>query len=294
MIDGRAVYVKHHLSNAWLDTPEITKAKAQREAEVINMIASLPNMADRLGVVRIVETDLDNVRIVTEEVPGRLLQEFLLAPKDRSSQVACLASLFLAGKWLRRFQSLSTDTTTDVSSPAKPADLVDFCDLRLRSLVDLGYRWPNENAHRSMIAWLQKQIEVTNDAQLRRVWCHGDYGPFNMIWDGYCLTPIDFATASLGLPLTDLTYLIHRIEMLPIQFPWRRWPVALWRKACLRGYGLADADRLPIYRALAMRHLLCRLHSLVHRPAQSRKQFLHNTWVRWRVASKIRRMIDVQ
>ena len=291
-VDGRSVYVKRHLSNGWLDTPEITRAKAGREVEVIRRLATLPKLNDRLGTIKIVEADLDNVRIVTEEVPGNLLQDVLFAAKRQTSQRNCLAGLWLAGKWLRVFQTLSTDTAIDVSSPANPDDLVDYCDLRLQTLMELGHRWLNKNAHCNVIAWLQRQVEATDEEQLAKVWCHGDYGSFNMIWDGYRLTPIDFATASLGLPLVDLTYLIHRIEMLPLQFPWRRWPVTLWRKACLRGYGLPDADRLPIYQALAMRHLLCRLHSLVNRPAKNRKQSLHNAWLRRCVTSKIRRMIE--
>ncbi len=294
IIDGRAVYSKQHLPNGWLDTPELTKAKAFCEAEIINALANHPRMTGRLGTMTVVETDFEHCRIVTREVPGMLLQDALFTTRDRTSRRSLLAGLYLAGKWLRVFQSLSTDTSVDVSSPANPADLIDYCDLRLQTLTKLGHRWPTENARRSTIAWLRQRVEATGDEQLTKVWCHGDYGPFNMIWDGYRLTPIDFATASLDLPLTDLTYLIHRIEMLPIQFPWRRWPVAMWRKACLRGYGLPQADRLPIYRALALRHLLCRLQSLVRRPPQGRKQALHNAWVKRRVESKLRRLIENQ
>ena len=36
------------------------------------------------------------------------------------------------------------------------------------------------------------------------VWNHGDFGAFNMFWDGNRITPIDFAGAIPGLPFADV------------------------------------------------------------------------------------------
>jgi hypothetical protein len=112
------------------------------------------------------------------------------------------------------------------------------------------------------------------------VWCHHDYCAGNMIWNGRTLTVIDFGMAGPGVPLLDVTYFIHRIAMLRIYVPWKRWPVGAWTRAFLRGYGRPEAAASPMYQALMIRHLLCRLLTYVHKPPHGLKQRLHNPWVR--------------
>ena len=115
----------------------------------------------------------------------------------------------------------------------------------------------------------------------RRVWCHSDYGPYNIIWDHRTLTPIDFAGAGLDVPLADVTYLIHRLEMLPLRYPWRRWPLVRWRRACLRGYGMPKAESSPVYRALMARFLLSRLKKIAQQGG-SRAASWYAAWCyRW-------------
>jgi len=291
-VNGRSVYVKQHLPAGWLQTPNIVRARAAREVEIVNRVAGLPGFTGRLGVMRIVEADPSKAEVVTEEVPGESLQDVLRWGRRKTLRGSCVWALYLAGKWLRVFQTLPTNSEVTVSAPSDPEDLLAYCDLRLKTLMDLGYRWPSVSQRRHVLPWLERRIEATSTEQLRKVWCHCDYAPGNLIWDGRVLTPIDFAMCRLELPLVDLTYLIHRLEMLPIQFPWRRWPLALWRKACLRGYGVADAEQLPIYEALMVRHLLCRVQTYVRRKPENIKQRLHNPWVRGRALAKLTRLLE--
>ena len=79
----------------------------------------------------------------------------------------------------------------------------------------------------------------------------------------------------------------HRLEMLRVYRPWIRSPIALWKRAFLHGYGRADAESSPMYRALMIRHLLCRLLTYVRRPPANLKQWLHYKWVRWRVRERL-------
>ena len=286
-VEGRPVYLKHYVPGGWLQTPEIICSQAAREVEIATRLASVPGLSERLGRIKVVEADPAQALVVTAEVPGAVLQETLRFGGNRSLRGTCVRALFVAGKWLNFFQTLPTDSQVVVSAPSDPENLLDYCHLRLKTLNELGYHWPNQRATRNVLEWLQRHIEATPETQLAKVWCHGDYGPSNMIWDGRVLTPIDFATCKLDLPLVDLTYLIHRLEIIPAQFPWRNWPVKLWRKACLRGYGMPDADRLPIYQALMVRHMLCRLQTLVRRPPVSRRQRWHNAWMRYWVRVKL-------
>ncbi|MBN2474406.1 MAG: phosphotransferase [Pirellulales bacterium] len=287
LISGRPVYVKQHLLAAEDGPHEFIRTQVEREIEVLAAIASLPGITRHLGAMKVVESDPAKAEIVTEEVPGEPLQSVLCSRRTVTFHGTCIRALYLAGKWLRVFQTLPVSPQIRVSRPGNPGDLVAHCDLRLRKLTEVGYHWPSSTSRPMILRWLREQIESTPREQLDEVCCHGDYGPYNMLWDGTTLTPIDFATCSTDLPLADVTYLIHRIEMLPIQFPWRCWPVALWRRACLRGYGMPSAMDLPIYHVFMVRHLLSRLKKLVESTPNGRLQRWHNAWLRGRVRSRL-------
>jgi len=290
-VAGQPAYVKQYAPTGWLQTEEIVRAQAAREVEIVGRLSSLPQLGGRLGLMKILESDASRARVVTREVPGRTLQDVLRRAGTKEQRAGCVRALFLAGKWLRAFQSLPPEEGTTVPAPDEPDDLVLYCDLRMKTLTELGYGWPDPRARRSVLDWIGRRVNRTPGEQLRRVWCHRDYGPANIIWDGRVLTPVDFGTCRLGLPLIDVTYLVHRLEMFSFQFPWRRWPLAPWAKACLRGYGEPECDRLPIYEALMLRHLLCRLQTLVRRPPANRRQKWHNAWVRGRVLARIRNLL---
>lgn len=288
---GRAVYVKRHELGVWLDTDDVVKARAAREVEIINRLASLPRLGGRLGAVKVVRSDLENATVVTDEVPGQPLQTFFASRNARVLHQSVTRGLHLAGRWLREFQKLPTDSDVAVSRPADPEDFVEYCDFRLRTMNEMGYAWADEKVRTRTLVWLREQLSAADPEDHRLVWSHGDYGPFNLMWDGHCLTPIDFETSKLEFPLLDVVYLINRIEMLPIQFPWRRWPIALWRRACLRGYGCADAIERPIYRAIQVRHLLCRLQTLVRTAPTSQAEAWHNRWVRACLKRRLNRIL---
>jgi len=290
-VAGRPVYVKQYVPGGWRQTDEIVRAQAAREAEIAERLAGLGALTGRLGSVRIVEVDPRQARIVTEEIPGRPLQDAILAASRTTLRRSCTAAMCLAGRWLRVLQSLSRDSQVTVPAPADPEDMVEYCDLRMRTLNELGSSWPSPRIRRHALRWLEDRLAATHDELLNRVWCHGDFGPFNLMWDGYRLTPIDFATSKLDLPLVDVTYLIHRLEMYSVQFPWRWWPISLWRRACLSGYGLPEAMELPIYDVLMVRHLLCRLLTLVRAKPTSWRQQLHGAWVFQRVRSMLGRRL---
>lgn len=189
--------------------------------------------------------------------------------------------MYLAGLWLRRFQQVELqDCDREPISELDPVDLVEYCRLRLNGLNDMGYRWPDSRVREQILDWIKKLDHAADDGEKTFAWAHGDYAPGNIIWDGHTLTPIDFAMACAERPLHDVTYLIHRLEMQRIYRPWKRWPIAVWKRAILRGYGRPDAEASPMYQALMIKHLICRLHTYVRRPPKSLKQKLHDKWVR--------------
>lgn len=291
-VAGRTVYLKTLIDGGWNDTTALLQARAAREAEIISQLASCPALCGRLGVVKIVHSNPASAEIATEEVPGEPLLQLLVSSRPRALRGSCTRAIYLAGKWLRAFQTIPLETHITLPSTCDPEDLVDYCELRIRALRDFDNRWPSEEVHDQILRWLDRRVEASSDCQLHVVWSHGDYGPSNLIWDGNRMTPIDFATCRSDLPLVDVTYLIHRLEMLRIQFPWRRWPLGLWRKACLRGYGVPQVCESPIYDALMARHLICRLLTLVRETPKNQKQRWHNAWVHARVQTKLMKLVN--
>ena len=95
--------------------------------------------------------------------------------------------------------------------------------------------------------------------------------------------------ATVDLALADVTYLIHRLEMQQIYRPWKCWPIGVWKRALLRGYGRDDAEISPMYRALMIRYRICRLLTYVRRSPRDLKQRLHDCWVRSILRYKLNR-----
>lgn len=297
-VDGRDVFLKDYRQNDWRDTPGVLNQRTARETEVVCRLATLVGMERRLGRQIVIQSDPEAARIVTEAAPGEALEKLLVDGSWRDQTNSCVRALLVAGRWLREFQTLSTDYQTEVDDSINPTDLVDYCRLRLEALARRQCAWATSDRASQVLSWIERRMGQSDEADRLLCWSHGDFGPSNMVWDGFRLTPIDFATARLDLPLVDVTYLIHRLEMLAIQFPWRRWPLRLWRSAIARGYlgaGSFNPDCLadqPLYDALTVRHGLCRLLTLARARSPRAHQRIHDRYVRRRVRRRIEQIIS--
>lgn len=287
-----AVYVKRlKIRPDGLANNEEVANKLARELRVLDLLRAHPRPSPRLGLVEIVEAEPSEGLIVTREVPGRPLQDLLLQRRcDRDT----LTALYLAGRWLRWFQSVPyEDADRSWLPPGNPVDLVEYCAIRLDRVVEWGYPWPRGQERARFLDALKRLVEQCDPSDLRLSWCHADYAPGNILWDGRTLTPIDFTMAHVAPALVDLTHLIHRMEMLAVYFPWKRWPLGAWRAAVLRGYGDPGLPQRPAYRALMVRQHVCRLATYVRRRPESTRQRLHNAYVRGRVRRRLQRLLGL-
>ena len=279
---GGAVYVKQYTEGPWGRTAKVVQERAARELDLINRLSASGALGGRLGLPLIVECDVEAARLVTAEISGRPLEE-CLRPKG-SSQVrkGNVRAMFLAGRWLQRFQQLQVRAGDEVQiSDRDPIDLTEYCDFRIEAIRE-ARGWPDARIRDGLLAGIRKLVSAASEEDRRLVWSHGDYAPGNLIWDGRMLTVIDFATARSMFPLLDVTHFVHRLEMLRVYRPWEAWPpLAVWRRAFLRGYGRPDAEASPMWQALMIRHLLCRLTTYALRPPRDAKQALHDRYVRW-------------
>jgi tRNA A-37 threonylcarbamoyl transferase component Bud32 len=286
---GQGVYVKRYFDGVWYQSADTIRARTAREADVIGRLADLDGIGGRLGVLSVLDCRPELAELVTAEVPGRVLQDVLANSASHHQQRSLVRAIYLAGKWLRVYQTMSIDTDDRVTIGGDPENLGDYCLIRFNKLRDLGYHWPDTMMQARLFDNLKHLAAAAPADEEDRVWCHADYAPNNILWDGRVLTPIDFGMACIERPLLDVTYFIHRLEMQRVYRPWKRWPIASCRRAFLRGYGRPDAEQSPMYRALMIRHWVCRLLTYVRRPPRNLKQRVHNAYLRTCVR---RRMID--
>ncbi len=286
---GDAIYEKQYVTNEWDDDIGLIRQRARREIELIRLLACSDLFGERLGVVRIAGSNPQAATLATHEIAGMSLGQFI---HEGNNVETNLTPWFLAGRWLRQFQTLNLEDFADETiSKRDPTDIVDYCELRLRSLADYGYQWPNDSTRNELLQTIEELRNRAEQAETKPVWVHADYAPGNLMWDARVLTPIDFAMVRLGTPLDDATYLIHRLEMHKIYRPWLRLPVAAIRRAILRGLGRPTAEQSAAYQMLMIKHKICRLHTYARRPPNSLKQSLHDRWVRAILRRQLQRAV---
>lgn len=278
--EGRCVYIKRYSGAGSTIDSRIACQRTAREADVIRRVSSSGIFNDRLGVLKLVDADASTARIATEKVSGQPLQCHLLGPYSSRLGSECLWAMYMAGRWLSQFQRLAIEAGDEARfSENDPADLLEYCRLRFEAIARRGDRWATEGVRRELDRRIGSLLLQAGSESQVSVWSHGDYNAANLIWDGERLTAIDFAMAKVDHPLLDVAGFIHRLELLPMLYPWRRWPLEAWRLSFLWGYGHPDCDRTPMFKALAIRHLLCRLLSY-NRVPKNVADSLHNAWLR--------------
>src|SRR5690606_3350791 len=116
----------------------------------------------RLGMLRVASCDPQQATITTHEVRGRPLSAWLRNP----SPIRPLLPWYLAGVWLRAFQQLPvTQSAFDPLTDKDPAGLVEYCDVRLQSIHERGYRWPDPYTHKRLLAVLQRLEDQASEGE---------------------------------------------------------------------------------------------------------------------------------
>lgn len=284
--DGCGVYIKQFHTTGWQQSPEIVRARIEREADILDRLQfAWSGRGNRLGRVRCLEADPAALRMTLAEVPGEMLLDQLVKSSKGRAPAMSVVPAYLAGRWLRTFQELPQAPADSRRLNDDPAEFVDYCDLRLEQLRQQRPSWLSVSQRERVHRVLEKLFALAPEEDRRSVWCHADFYPGNIIWDGHTLTPIDLSMCRLDYPLVDLTYFVHSLYVLQMQFPWRRWPVESWETAILRGFGRPDAARKPMYQAMMIRHVLCKLTGLIRSRAQGLGK-IHNLYIAHRARAR--------
>lgn len=287
---GVHLFEKRYRQDNKTCTLKVIQSRMAREVIVNERLQQIDPENPRLGIPKTLEFDFDGARIVMAEAPGRPLLDWI--GKRRTPVTSIIRGMHLAGQWLKMFQSLPvTDSDRQLVSH-ESLDLAEYCRPRVDKIVAAGLWFDRSVSPDAMLTLLRKVPEDDPQRSKSPCWVHSDYGPFNVLWDGRILTGIDLAMARIESPLVDATYFIHRIEMLALQRPWKRLPVETWKRAFLRGFGAADAEQLPIYRGLMIRHCLNRLASLIDKPGRGFVSRAHDRWMMYAVGRRLKSWVQ--
>jgi aminoglycoside phosphotransferase (APT) family kinase protein len=200
--------------------------RARKEAAIQNAIARAGYPAPR---VFIAETDariLGGVFLIMERMPGRTLTHYFegLGRGQSARELARLLMRIPAA--LREFSATMSRAQFQlhqlpidplvraVKSAGLPIDTITFASkldwIRLRSdqpaLVGL----------QPAVRWLERN----RPAERRRVICHCDFQPFNILVEDSRLTGvIDWGNITIGDPALDLGFTLAEIATVPIEVP---------------------------------------------------------------------------
>jgi hypothetical protein len=293
VLGSEVVFLKTYTTTGGFQRDGLTVlARAAREAAVLAQLPHATGLGGRLGILQVVESDPERGRLMTRCCPGHPLEQ-VLTLRQAAARRSALRGLVLAGRWLREFQLLPYDEPPSAGQlPDDPTRLVDYLKIRLAGIQTHARRSTDRLPESRLVDCLRQWIDTANADDKQTVWSHGDYAAFNVLWDGQTLTPIDFAMSRGDWPGADATYFLHRLEMIGLQTPWRFPTIELWRRAFLRGYGREDYPQTSIYRALMLRHLVCRYHSLLRRSPQKGMAAAQRRWIMRQVRLRIECLVQ--
>jgi hypothetical protein len=237
-----------------------------------------------LGAVRPVACFEDALTIVTEQVDGETLLDRLQTGAVWFPSEARLATLEAAlagvGRWLRHYQGFRP-TGLRHSGP----ELCDYVDVRLRRLVERRVVAAGERD--DILGHLQRLTALVRPEDWQDVAIHADLAPANVLVSHGRVVLLDFAMATRGTRLHDISRLHMQLDLLRAKPQFRPRVIARLQTALLGGYepGLTSAH--PLFRMLSMLHhvnhlgtLSFRGESALARLVSARAIGIHRRWIR--------------
>ncbi|NOT28708.1 MAG: hypothetical protein HOP16_21710 [Acidobacteria bacterium] len=233
---------------------DVVRQVIVRDYETTRRVYDWMSVHPDLGAVPPVACYPEHLAMVTEEVRGRTLLEYLhrhaswLAPQRHRDEVD--ATMATVGRWLRAFQGIdSSGTRVTVDG------LRDYIDVRLRRLVDEAAADFSEDDRQRVLRHIQVLGRHVASDDLVEVAVHADMALGNLLVSDRRIVVLDFTMAKRGSALFDLTRLFVQMDLLAVKPYIRGSVIQRLQRAMVSGYDPA----------LTLEHPLFRLHLLLHR-----------------------------
>jgi hypothetical protein len=247
--------------------------------EVFSFMSQWPE----LGAVRPVAWFDDALTIVTEQADGETLLDLLQTgaawfPSSRGV-TALEGATAGVGRWLRHFQGFRPNdgrVTGDY--------LCKYVDVRLRRLVERRVMAASQRTR--ILDHLDRLAARVQPADWSEVAIHGDLAPANVLVSHGRVVLLDFAMATRGTRLHDVSRLYMQLDLLRAKPQFRRRVIARLQEALLRGYEPDLTPAHPLFRLLSMLHhvnhlgtLAFRGESRLARLVSARAIGMHRRWI---------------
>jgi aminoglycoside phosphotransferase (APT) family kinase protein len=215
----------------------------------------------QLGVVPPVACYPEHLAIVTEQVTGATLLEYLMryaAWFPAASRVEQLAETMAnVGQWVRVFQSIDAGGGT-----VTIASLRDYVDHRLRKLVAHARSRFGEGERQAVLRHIDVLGRQVDPRELSEVPIHADLAPGNILISGTRIVVLDFAMAKRGTRLQDLTRLCVQIDLLGVKPQMTGRVLRQLQRALVRGFDASLTPAAPLFRLMTLLHRINHLTTL--------------------------------
>lgn len=199
--------------------------------------------------------------IVTREIEGVTLLQYLanrltwLAGRGASAQAEETAAQ--TGLWLRVFQSIDpSEECVDM------AELRDYVDLRLVRLASSGQSPITALVRKRVLAHVEALGSVVPRIERRSVMLHADMAPANVMVTSRGVAVLDFAMASRGTYLHDISRLALQVDLLRGKPQFSPGSVRKLTAALLRSFAPDVTALHPLFRLMTLRHRINHLATL--------------------------------
>lgn len=254
------MFVKIYKRDALGGDVDAIRARVEQDFDTTRRIfyAMLPQ--PHVGSVPPIASYPDLLALVTEEVQGPTLLALLESKatwlptegvvKDLRTVMSRVA------QWVRLYQGLEPPSVA-ITIEALRA----YIDHRLRRLVSIGRSFDNVERERILahVTWLGEKVAPQH---LSEVPIHADMAMGNVIVSGDKVVALDFAMATHGTYLHDLTRMHVQLDLLTNKPHYLRSTIRTLQEALLKSFDpqLTVAD--PLFRLLTLLHRVNHLTTL--------------------------------
>jgi tRNA A-37 threonylcarbamoyl transferase component Bud32 len=241
--------------------PDSLRERVAHDYEITRQAYTAMSADPLVGAVRPLACYPDLLAIVTEQVTGAMLLDYLHAntawfPNTRQVDAA-LETMATVGRWIRVFQANSP-----TGRALTPAEIQEYVDIRLERLVrHAPGRFTTADRSR-VLHHLGELGSALTPKDLTQVTAHSDLSLGNLLVSGRRIVVLDFAMTRLDTRVYDVTKVHLQVDLLRVKPQHRTSIIRQLQAALLQGFDPSLTTESPLFRIGMLVHRVNHLTTL--------------------------------